>query len=220
MYLYRSLKYCLIFLAITYSACGRGPEHAGEQAVKKLPEKVSGKIALLAFEGTDPALVQQMEQALLKEWTPEVELIRAGAEPAEAWFAARKRWIADSILVWLDRQNGGRYLKMAGISCHDISTRKDGHENWGVLGLGNCPGRSCVVSSFRAKRGGTDFRKLSLRMRSLLFHELGHTFGLPHCPTAGCIMEDAQGKMTLDGEKGFCTACRKRLMDIGLLRNR
>ena len=42
-----------------------------------------------------------------------------------------------------------------------------------------------------------------------VLHEIGHTLGLPHCPTKGCLMEDAMGKVTTtDGERDFCPACR------------
>lgn len=44
-------------------------------------------------------------------------------------------------------------------------------------------------------------------------HEIGHTFGLDHCPTPRCLMEDAKGTITtVDGEDGgFCQTCRQRL---------
>jgi archaemetzincin len=47
-------------------------------------------------------------------------------------------------------------------------------------------------------------------------HEIGHTLGLPHCPTTGCLMEDAGGKVaTVDGEFDLCERCRARLRDAG-----
>lgn len=217
----RFLSILALFTCVFLSACRTGHDKAQPAGPdRQRPAPLSGKVALVAFRGTDSAMLAALQLAWKQEWTPEMELVRVGAEPASAWYPERRRWVADSILVWLDQLNGGRYLKMAAVTVHDISTRKNGQANWGVLGLGSCPGRSCVVSAYRAKPGVTDFRKLALRMRSLLFHEVGHTFGLPHCDTAGCIMEDAKGKMTLDGEKGFCRACRKRLLDMGLLRNR
>jgi archaemetzincin len=40
-------------------------------------------------------------------------------------------------------------------------------------------------------------------------HEIGHTLGLPHCPTRACLMEDAMGKVvTTDRERDFCPKCR------------
>jgi len=212
-----SFKYLLFCMVCAMISCGIV---ADQNPIKKEahPGKVvPRKIALAIFNGTDTTMANAMAVALRSEWTPDVDIVRVGDEPAFAFYPPRKRWIADSLLVFLERNNGGRYLKMAGISSRDISTRKGEVENWGVMGLGFCPGGACVVSSFRAKPGTQGFL---LRMRSLLFHELGHTFGLPHCPSMGCIMEDAKGKMTFDGEKSFCNACRKRLQDMGLLRIR
>ena len=40
-------------------------------------------------------------------------------------------------------------------------------------------------------------------------HEIGHALGLEHCPTRGCLMEDAMGKVTTtDRERDFCPLCR------------
>ncbi len=52
-----------------------------------------------------------------------------------------------------------------------------------------------------------------MRLVKVVNHELGHTLGLPHCPSAGCLMEDAKGTIvTVDNETGaFCDGCKKKL---------
>ena len=59
----------------------------------------------------------------------------------------------------------------------------------------------------------------SLKMQRLIKvinHEIGHTFGLEHCPAKGCLMQDAQGMIkTVDGENGeFCEKCHKSLEKV------
>jgi hypothetical protein len=44
-------------------------------------------------------------------------------------------------------------------------------------------------------------------------HELGHTFGLPHCLEKGCYMKDAGGKDHTSQLNGFCKKCTIYLTD-------
>ena len=54
------------------------------------------------------------------------------------------------------------------------------------------------------------------RLAKVAVHEAGHTLGLEHCPTRGCLMEDAEGQVaTCDREYDFCRAaagCSPRLV--------
>lgn len=70
---------------------------------------------------------------------------------------------------------------------------------------------SCVVSTFRLRKN-VSREKLTERLVKVVNHELGHTFGFPHCPTSRCLMQDAKGTIkTVDNETGrFCPACRER----------
>jgi len=48
-------------------------------------------------------------------------------------------------------------------------------------------------------------------------HEVGHTLGLPHCPTAGCLMQDARGSVRVcDSAYDLCIHCRNQLKLAGI----
>lgn len=51
------------------------------------------------------------------------------------------------------------------------------------------------------------------RVRRVVNHELGHTFGLLHCDHAGCLMRDVGGsiKTVDDGTGEFCARCAGRI---------
>jgi archaemetzincin len=70
-----------------------------------------------------------------------------------------------------------------------------------------------VVSSFRLHKRSATPDLFKARLVKVVNHELGHTFGLDHCTTPGCLMEDAAGSIkTVDRETGdFCADCRARL---------
>ena len=86
-------------------------------------------------------------------------------------------------------------------------------DEWGIFGLGTCPGKTCVVSTFRLKRKASEklFRE---RLVKVCIHEIGHNLGLPHCSAdPACLMNDANGTIRqVDQEKlYFCAQCRQKL---------
>jgi archaemetzincin len=47
-------------------------------------------------------------------------------------------------------------------------------------------------------------------------HELGHTFGLRHCPDWRCVMSSSHGVELLDVKGAeFCGSCRKKVLGNG-----
>jgi archaemetzincin len=136
--------------------------------------------------------------------------------PAAAWYAPRRRYRADKLLDFLDPRlpiNGKRIMGLTGV---DISTTKGNVYDWGVLGLGRIDGKSSVISRFRCAKKSRGPAHARERLAKVAVHETGHTLGLEHCPTRGCLMEDAEGQVaTCDREYDFCARCRKLLADVG-----
>jgi archaemetzincin len=121
----------------------------------------------------------------------------------------KTRYRADLLIKYLSKRTDAGYLTI-GLTTKDISTTKGKHQDWGVMGLGYCPGKSCIASSFRLK-GHNKVNKLF----KVAIHELGHTQGLPHCSVKSCFMRDAEGRDHLDEETEFCPKCRKVLVAAG-----
>lgn len=85
-----------------------------------------------------------------------------------------------------------------------------------VFGLAREPVGAAVVSTARLKnefyglKGNDDL--LISRLVTEGTHELGHLFGLSHCPDSQCIMFPPETLDQLDGKKkAFCPICRSRL---------
>lgn len=139
--------------------------------------------------------------------------------PKEAYYAPRKRWRAEKLLDALDAAPPEGAWKVVAVTAAEISTTKDEIKDWGIGGLGNIGGRSCVVSTHLVRKHSRDPKAYARRIADLAVHEFGHTLGLDHCPVPRCVMSDAQGKLirSLDASTGeFCDLCRHRQQE-GLL---
>ena len=173
-------------------------------------------VALQPFKGADKRIVDWLTAGIPAALQVRLVVLEPAELPAAAWYRPRVRYIADSLLVFLDKKAAGKYSRVIGYTDKDISTRKGDIANWGVLGLGSCPGRSCVISGFRAGKNKVGETQLKARMITLALHELGHTWGLQHCADRACLMKDAQGKMNRDDANTYCKKCRNYLNRMGL----
>jgi archaemetzincin len=126
-----------------------------------------------------------------------------------AYYAPRKRYRAERLLDYLNKSMPKDGWRILGLTDVDISTTKGKIFDWGVLGLGELPGTATVISSFRCRNKVRNVAHAMERLAKVAVHEIGHTLGLDHCPTVGCLMEDAMGKVaTTDRERDFCARCR------------
>ena len=138
----------------------------------------------------------------------------------EAFVAIKSaRYTADSIILFQKRHISDSLNYIIGLTDKDISTTKKingkitdpKYKDWGIMGLGFCPGKSCVVSSFRLQHKN---QLLHLqRLRKVAVHEFGHNLGLPHCPDKKCVMTDAvESIKTIDNASlALCSKCKKKL---------
>ena len=125
--------------------------------------------------------------------------------------SASGRYSAHILLGLLAKDLKDRNGKILALTSYDIFCKKNRVNEWGVFGLGECPGRSCVVSDFRLKWFPDKTREFTI---NVVLHELGHTFGLPHCSyNITCLMNDAKGgiKELYREKRMLCSHCRDKI---------
>ena len=173
-------------------------------------------VAIQPFGHLDASVVKKVQAGIAKRFDVDVVVLSERALPASAYYRPRDRYRAERLLEVLDREAAGKYTKIVGLTSRDISTSTERHADWGVFGLGELDGVPCVVSTHRLERGGAGDDVVGDRVVKAVNHELGHTFGIDHCPTDGCLMSDAHGTIrTVDaGDGQFCAACSQRLGGI------
>ena len=191
-------RYSILIVCLLLAACintNRSNVTLKSQHIKILP---LGRVKDKQIKETYEAL---------KDIVPQTELLPAQDMPAFTYYEPRNRNRADSLIKWMSHmaKPGEIYV---GITMQDISASKGNHEDYGIMGLGYCPGNACVVSSYRLKNKN-NFVKL-------VVHELGHNMGLPHCPVSTCYMRDAKGGDPTEEETGFCKKCSAFLLKKNL----
>jgi archaemetzincin len=188
----------------------------------KEPESINSRnksqkklsIIIQPFDGMPESTVTIVAEKLKEIYSGDVIINNSITLPKKALNQDRTRYRADSLIRYLgDFAKDGQLI--IGLTNKDISTIKGKDPDWGVMGLGFCPGKSCIASTFRLKGKNRDEKLFKVAI-----HELGHTQGLAqtntkHCPEKVCLMRDAEGKDHLNELRYFCSKCKPVLIKAG-----
>ena len=198
------------------AALVQGETQAAAQAARPI-------IAIESLGNLPQQDVAAVRAGIVAVYAVEVRVVPRLELPKAAFYPPRQRYRAERLLDFLaePRDFGFEAFKVVGLTAADISTTKGDVADWGVLGLGTLDGKTCVISTFRLGARKASAATRIERLIKVVNHEVGHTFGLEHCPTAGCLMEDAKGTITtVDAEKGgFCKKCMGLLGDRLIRKN-
>lgn len=191
----------LFVLSLSFFNCSQNTKNTANTS-----EDTKGKTIVLQPLGDFSMAEAKAILKKIKEVNPDVVLRNSIPFPKSSYNKLRNRYRADTLIAILKDQIGKDSV-IVGLTYKDISTTKGKYQDWGVMGLGYRPGKSCVVSSFRLSK-----KKKSEQFYKVILHELGHTEGLPHCPVKSCFMRDAEGGNLTDFEKEFCPKCKRSLI--------
>jgi archaemetzincin len=81
-----------------------------------------------------------------------------------------------------------------------------------VFGEARCPGSVAVISTLRLKPAGRNAGLFNERVLKEAIHEIGHMFGLRHCPDPTCVMYFSEHIGETDKKSSsFCASCLPNL---------
>jgi archaemetzincin len=121
--------------------------------------------------------------------------------PEDAYNRRRDQYLARSFLRLLGAFPGDRTLGVTDRDLYMSGLRF-------VFGQAEAPGRAAVISLNRLHLGVSEDEYLERCVKEAV-HELGHTFGLRHCYSPGCVMYFSESLMDTDVKgRHFCKACQ------------
>jgi len=179
-------------------------------------------IAIQPFGNFSQEETEMLQNEITDFYHTKVTILKSIKLPENAFINTKSpRYRADTLIRFLSRNLNNQYDYVIGLTNKDISTTKYSNQStktikepsykytdWGIFGLGFMPGKSCIVSTYRLKD-----KSFESRFVKICCHELGHNFGLPHCPDKSCIMQDAAETIkTVDNVNlNLCQSCKKKI---------
>ncbi len=198
------LSLLALLAAVTLTGCS--PDVPGTEGLEQ--------ITIVLFEGADRELVEDIAEGVQGVYGVPVSV--ADGEPlplpTEALDETRGQYLAATLRDGLPAP-ADEHDRTLGLTEADLYARKLNF----VFGQAQLPGDRAVMSLARLRpefwgHNEPDRDLLLERAVKIAVHELGHTFGLRHCDTPGCIMQFANVLLQLDQTNlEFCSDCHAKL---------
>jgi len=165
-------------------------------------------LAVVAIGPPDDEALASVEGVVADAFGRPVTRLAPIPEPGGAFDAARGQWSAPDMLRALLGARPPGADRILGVTGRDLFIPVLSF----VFGQAQMGGPTAVISLARLSQAFSGFPEdrplLLARARKEALHELGHTFGLVHCPDAACPMSLSTGVVQVD-RKGdaFCASC-------------
>lgn len=172
-------------------------------------------LGLVPLGPVDPEIIQHLRRAIGELFALEVRILPPKPLPLKVYHVTRNQHHSTQLLEYLLADGDyGEISRVLGITAVDLYIPIFTF----VFGEAQLDGKAAVISIFRPRGDASGVRAPHSvflgRLLKLSMHELGHTFGLPHCRRDGCLMGFAANLEKLDEKKlEFCDYCRILLED-------
>ncbi len=160
----------------------------------------------------DAELLERVRHALQDAFAMSAELRALNGPPADSLDSRRGQHSSTRILRWILTTRPAGVAKVLGITDVDLFIPVLTF----VFGEAQMDGTAAVVSTARLRLTYDDRTAtpplVETRLVKECLHELGHTFGLVHCPDEACVMSRSNSVLDVDRKRpAFCRDCRVRL---------
>lgn len=169
-----------------------------------------GVITLVPIGVDGEDILEVLIEELVRVFVCQVRIVTRMEIPANSYNSRRNQYQAPLFLAALRRGLGPeKKEKILGITDKDLYVQGLNF----VFGQAELPGVFAVISLARLHQSYYDLpedRVLFLkRVTKEAVHELGHTFGLKHCPNSDCVMFFSNSLYDTDRKSDeFCHSCK------------
>ena len=178
---------------------------------------VRGTILLqwMGVAPTDGDMLERLKQAVEKAFALPTRLEAVNAPLVDSLEPRRGQYSSTKILRWILTSMPPGVAKVVGITDVDLFIPVLTF----VFGEAQVDGPAAVVSTARLRLTYNEQPAspalVEARLLKESLHELGHTFGLVHCPDGACLMSRSNSVLEVDQKRTvFCRDCRQRLRKL------
>ena len=172
--------------------------------------KTPKQISIYCMGGYLADSVQYLE-VCLRKYFPNVRVMPNNINiPSQYFNKERNRYLASGLLDELAKHRNNDAV--IGVTDYIIFKPNKKSDTFGIMGMSYTNTFKSIVST-KIPLNGKEQSKDNIC--KLALHELGHGFGLKHCPNETCYMVDAEGTMKIENAIGFCESCKHVLNSKG-----
>jgi len=169
-------------------------------------------ISLMPVGRVDRALLEPLAEGLTQRLQVACSIQPDGLEAEFAFNALRRQYHSTEILKKILQKPPSETWKVLGVTEMDLYIPILTF----VFGEAQLADGGAVVSTHRLRQEfyglPADPELLHERLLKEALHELGHTYGLRHCPEYTCVMSASNGVERIDLKRAeFCRACAQVL---------
>lgn len=166
---------------------------------------------LVPLEQIDQQILEKLRNCLAEIFPVHVQISNPLALPKGAYNPKRNQYNSSAILSYLLSQIE-EYDRLLAVTNLDLFT----HGLNFVFGEADIIHRIVIISVIRLRQEFYDLHEDSAlffnRTLKEAVHELGHTYGMTHCPNSKCVMHFSNSLLDTDKKNyKFCENCQLKL---------
>ena len=170
------------------------------------------RIEVLSLNEPPNALIRHVLKGLAKAFNTEIFLGPSARLPSNLVNTYRNQYYGERVLAWVSEVFGGRGDVILGIVEGDAYVEGLNF----IFGLSSPTLRTALIFTSRLKIFAGE-GLLQERVLKEVMHELGHVFGLRHCPNSRCVMSFSNSVIDVDRKSWrYCVNCFTKLRSRGI----